>query len=242
MSQSYQPSFVRPRAVVVSALVMLAVSSAFAGTTHRPISDFIAGQGFVSFGPPGTQQIPGVPDFLGFTDTKRKLAVSADYAGLADKATGGHFGTTFSGDITESDGPNGRVKVHVVLQTSNALMWVIPFDFSDSGNQFGNNPLLFGARPADVAAGAAPALGSSTLTLDFLVDKAGQPMPDLLAIAFSGDLQSIRFVAQANGFFADGSGPGKVQVTQVGILDNGFHGAVADGFPAENILLIATKK
>ena len=66
-------------------------------------------------------------------------------------------------------------------------------------------------------------------------------MPDLLGIAFSGDLLSLRFVAQANGYFTDGS-RGKVQVTEVGILDNGFRGRVADGFPAENILLIPTRK
>jgi len=34
----------------------------------------------------------------------------------------------------------------------------------------------------------------------------------------------------------DGSS-GKVQVTQVGIFNNGFHGAVGDGFPAESIIV-----
>jgi hypothetical protein len=35
----------------------------------------------------------------------------------------------------------------------------------------------------------------------------------------------------ATGSFADGT-PGKVHVTRKAILDNGFHGAVGDGFPS----------
>src|SRR5438045_460206 len=84
-------SIVRTGAMVVSALLLFTGASALAGTTHRSIMDFINAQGQVSFGPPGTQQVAGVPDFVGFTDTKRNLAISADYAGLADKALLGVF-------------------------------------------------------------------------------------------------------------------------------------------------------
>lgn len=227
------------RLTMVLALLALATAPAFAATTHRSIMDFVNAQGQVSFGPPGTQQVAGVADFVGFTDTKRNLAISADYAGLADKALHGALGTTFAGDITESDAPGGRILVHVVLHTENELMWVIHFDFNDTTtNQFGLNPLLFGARPADILNGATPALGGSMLTLDFLTDKRGAPLPDLEYLAFqTNDLLSVRFVAEGDGFFPDGSA-GKVQVTQVGIFNNGFHGAVGDGFPAENIVLI----
>jgi len=236
MSRRIIGSINQTRSMIVSALLMLAAAPTFAKTTHRPIMDFVDAQGHVSFGPPGTQQVAGVADFVGFTDTKRNRAISADYAGLADKALNGALGTTFDGDITERDVAGGRILVHVVLHTDNELMWVIPFDFNSNANQFGENPLLFGARPADILAGAVPALGSSTFTLDFLTDQRGAPLPDLEELAFhTNDLLSIRFVAEADGFFADGSA-GKVQVTQVGIFDNGFHGAVGDGFPAESII------
>jgi hypothetical protein len=232
---------------VVFALSLLAAGNVLAGTTHRPIMDFVDAQGQVSFGPPGTEQVAGVADFVGFTDTKQDRAISADYAGLADEALGGILGTTCDGDITvrpvaEHDVNDHRVLVHVVLHTDNELMWVIPFDFDPNNktNQFGLNPLLFGARPADILAGAKPALGSSTLTLDFIMPQGG-PLPDLEELAFGNDpglvLLSVRFVATADGFFADGSA-GKVQVTQVGVFNNGFHGAVGDGFPAESIILI----
>jgi len=209
--------------------------------------DFVDAQGHVSFGPPGTQQVAGVADFVGFTDTKRDRAITADYAGLADKALGGALGTTFDGDVTvrrvvPNDPKDLRVLVHVVLHTDNELMWVIPFDFDphNTSNQFGENPLLFGARPADILAGATPALGSSTLTLDFIMPKDG-PLPDLEELAFGNTpgliLLSVRVGAEADGFFADGSA-GKVQVTQVGIFNNGFHGVVGDASPTESIILI----
>ena len=85
-------------------------------------------------------------------------------------------------------------------------------------------------------AGAAPALGSTELTVEFINDRCGAPLPDLLGLAYTRfeDLVSIRFVGTAAGAFADGSA-GKVHVAQVGLFHNGFHGAVGDGFPAENI-------
>src|SRR5712691_7749249 len=85
---------------IVFTLLLLAAAPTFAKTTHRSIMDFVDAQGQVSFGPPGTQQVAGVADFVGFTDTKRDRAISADYAGLADKALHGALGTTFDGDIT----------------------------------------------------------------------------------------------------------------------------------------------
>jgi hypothetical protein len=240
MLQRVMGSIDRTKALIVSTILLLAAAPAWATTTHRSIMDFVDAQGHVSFGPPGTQQVAGVADFVGFTDTKRLRAISADYAGLADKALGGALGTTFDGDITERDVAGGRILVHVVLHTDNELMWVIPFDFdpNNTSDQFGDNPLLFGARPADILRGAVPAIGSSTFTLEFLVDKRNAPLPDLEELAFhTNDLLSVRFVAEGDGFFPDGSA-GKVQVTQVGIFNNGFHGAVGDGFPAESIILI----
>ena len=67
------------------------------------------------------------------------------------------------------------------------------------------------------------------------------PIPDFEQLIFAAgpgqQILSLRFKRTANGTFVDGT-PGKVQVIEKGILDNGFHGAVGDGFPVELINLI----
>jgi len=229
----------------VSTAFALAVSvcttSAFAGTTHRPISDFLSTQGTfcVDDGQGGCAIfVPPTPNFVGFTDTVHDLGISFDYAGLSDQPLGGALGTTFSGTISERTVQDGSVIITVHLHTSNALVYVIPFDPTSSDNQFGNNPLIFGARVADVQAGAQPALGDSTLDLVFTNSAPGLPIPDFEQLLFDPgpgqNILSVVFEGTASGQFTSG-GAGKVHVIERGIFDNGFHGAVADGFPAEFI-------
>jgi hypothetical protein len=237
--------FARRFISTASALAAFVCSaSAFAGTTHRPISEFIAAQGTfcVDDGAGGcTRFVPPVPNFVGFTDTVHDLGISFDYAGLSDGPLGGALGTTFSGDITERTVSDGSVIITVRLHTSNALVYVIPFDPTSSANQFGENPLIFGARASDVLAGATPALGDSNFTLVFTNAAPGLPIPDFEQLLFAPgpgqSLLSVTFEGTANGTFANGSS-GKVHVIERGLFDNGFHGALADGFPAEFINLI----
>jgi hypothetical protein len=229
----------------IVALGVCAVSApAFAQTTHRPIAEFVAAQGTfcVPDGAGGCVVfVPPVANFVGFTDTVNDRAISVDYAGLANDALGGALGTTFSGTVSERPLKDGRALIHVNLHTSNALAWVIPFDPASTENQFGNNPLLFGARVPDVQAGAAPSLADSVFTIEFVSPAPGLPLPDLEQLLFAPEtgqeLRSVVFEATANGTFADGT-PGKVHVIERGIFDNGFHGAVGDGFPVETINLI----
>jgi hypothetical protein len=113
------------------------------------------------------------------------------------------------------------------------------FDFAHGG-------LLFGARVPDVVLGAAAALGDSTLTVQFINTAPGAPLPDLIQLAAfprpGQELKAIAIRAQADGELraafgvADGT-PGRAEVIQVGLFLAGFHGAVADGFPAERINL-----
>lgn len=239
--------FTRRIVTTVFALgIFVSSASAFAATTHRPISDFLDTQGTFCVDPPTcTIFVPPVPNFVAFTDTKRNLGISFDYAGLSDDpvALNGQLGTTFSGDISERTLQDGSVVVTVHLRTSNALVYVIPFDFSRPGdNQFGENDLIFGTRATDVLAGAEPALGDSNFTLEFTNTAPGLPIPDFEEFLFGApvagrDILSLTFNGTATGHFADGT-PGKVQVTQKAILHNGFHGKVGDGFPVENIILI----
>jgi hypothetical protein len=236
-------TFTRRIVSTTFALGLCAVSaSAFAGTTHRPISDFLSTQGTFCVDPPTcTIFVPPVANFVGFTDTVHDRGISFDYAGLSDVPLGGALGTSFSGSISERTVQDGSVIITVKLHTSNALVYVIPFDPTNPGNQFGENPLLFGTRASDVQAGATPALGDSMLQIEFTNTAPGLPIPDLEQLLFAPgpgqNINSVVFEGTATGQFADGS-PGKVHVIERGILDNGFHGAVADGFPAEFITLI----
>jgi hypothetical protein len=223
---------------------ILCARPAFAQTTHRPIEEFVAAQGTfcVSDGNGGCIIfVPPVANFVGFTDTVHDRAISFDYAGLADDALGGTLGTTFDGTISERTVSDGSVIITVRLKTSNALAWVIPFDPNSTDNQFGENPLIFGARVTDIQAGATPSLGDCKLDLEFTNSAPGLPIPDFEQLLFAPEagqaVTSVVFEGTASGMFANGA-TGKVHVIERGILDNGFHGNVADGFPAEFITLI----
>jgi hypothetical protein len=231
-------------AAAFALLVSIASASAFATTTHRPISEFIAAQGTfcVDDGAGGcTSFVPPAPNFVAFTDTVHNRGISFDYAGLSDQPLAGALGTTFTGNISERTVADGSVIITIHLHTSNALVYVIPFDPTSSENQFGENPLIFGTRVSDVLAGAEPALGDSNFDLQFTNAAPGLPIPDFEQLLFAPGpgqaLLSATFNGTANGHFANGS-PGKVHVIERAILDNGFHGAVGDGFPAEFINLI----
>lgn len=236
-----------PRRVVTTALALgiaLGPASALAQTVHRSIDEFIAAQGTfcVDDGAGGCVLfVPPVQNFVGWTDTNHFLGASVDYAGLADDALGGILDTTFSGTVTERTLQDGRALITVDLRTQNALTWVIPYDPTSTENQFRDNQLLFGARAGDVLAGAVPSLGTSRLVLEFTNPAPGLPLPDFNQLLFAPlpgqELRSVHFDATAEGTFADGS-TGKVHVIERGIFDNGFHGAVGDGFPAELINLI----
>jgi hypothetical protein len=235
------------RRIVTSALalgVLVCSAPVFAQTVHRSIDEFIAAQGTfcVDDGAGGCVLfVPPVQNFVGWTDTKNFLGASVDYAGLADDAAGGILGTTFSGTVSERTLQDGRVVIKVNLRTENALTWIVPFDPTSTENQFRDNELLFGVRTADVIDGAVPSLGTSRLVLEFTNPAPGLPLPDFNQLLFAPEpgqeLLSVHFEAHADGTFPDGS-TGKVHVIEKGIFDNGFHGAVGDGFPVELINLI----
>jgi hypothetical protein len=236
----------------------LGVTSALAAT-QRPISDFVSRQGtycpkFDASGNPlcaegcypgpncpGTDcflYIPPFPNFLDWTDPKDGTSVSVDYAGLFNAYLGNRFGTTTSGSITEVPQADGSVIEIIVLHTVNAVTWA-SVGFSGTG------PVLFGANEPQVAAGAAPSLGSSTLRV--VLKGPGGALPDLIEL-LSGcgpwSFVALGFVAQANGTLPDGS-PGMVKVTQTGLLTtaglaNPNSRVALDAFPAENIVIRPT--
>ena len=217
---------------------------------QRPIEEFVAAQGTfcIDDGMGGCFLfIPPAENFFGWGDPARGICSAFDYAGLANKAikaaTGGavDLGTTTSGSVTERPLPDGRAEVDVVLQTWNANT------FGQSAcNDFNTDPLTFGARPADVIAGAEAALGNGTFHVKFINTAPGAPLPDLLQLAFAPEegqeflMLSIHYTAfgklHSPSGFAEGT-PGRLTCIQTGLFFTGFHGAVGDGFPAESIIL-----
>jgi hypothetical protein len=215
-----------------------------AQTVHRSIDEFVAAQGTfcIDDGAGGCVLfVPPVANFVGWTDTKNFLGASVDYAGLADDALGGILGTSFSGTVKEKPLKDGRAHIVVDLRTENANTWIIPFDPTSAENQFGENELIFGARVTDIMDGAVPALGSSRLQLEFTNPSPGFPLPDFEQLLFAPEpgqeLLSVYFSASADGTYATGE-TGKIHVIERGIFDNGFHGALGDGFPVELIQLL----
>jgi len=232
------------RVLLLVAMSLTVASPVAAGAGPRPIEDFVDRQGKFCLNEldyldpcpaPVFLFVPPVANFLGLSDPSEQLFAAVDYAGLADDFAGGIFGTQTTGSVTERALKDGRAEVHVRLSTTNALSWATVFgDF--------NGPLLFGHRAPDVLSGAEAALGESLLHVKFINTAPGAMLPDLIQLVFvpepGQELIFISFVARANGPLADGT-PGRMEVAQTGLFMTGFHGAVADGFPAENIILRA---
>lgn len=221
-----------------------------ASVSMRSIDEFVAAQGTYCLddGMGGCLLfVPPLENFLGFSDPKDAISMSVDYAGIAERwiqdQSGGaiSFGTMFAGTVRERPLGDGRAEVQVVLHTRNALSWAVDgFDF--------NGPLTFGYRAPDVlAGGVTPALGSSLMKFTFINTAPGAPLPDLMQLVFvpepGQELVSVIFEAVAEGElraasgYAEGS-PGRGIVSETGLFMTGFHGAVGDGFPAENIVLV----
>ncbi len=177
-----------------------------ASTTSPPISAFVSAQDASTCTGAG---------FLLWEDSPRTRLMYVDYYGYQNSLLDLGIGTTTDGVVTESRQEDGRIRVHVVLHTSNALIWV-----TDDPVVLPGIP-KFGHTPMEVQAGAAPALGDSTLTADFLMPQG--PLPDFCQLVFKPtdgqQLLSFRFTAGAEGALRAGSGlaegtPGATQCLQ----------------------------
>lgn len=227
--------------LVLAVLLSAPAAEATMGVIQRPISEFVSTQGSTNL------FIPPVPDFIGWGDNPFHEFASVDYAGLSSSwlvANGGpDLGTTVSGSVVERPLSDGRTLVTIVVNTKNANTWVIGDDVD-----FATGPTLFGNRATEILGNPAltPALSSSHFRVDLKNTAPGAPLPDLVDAFILGNAapgQELRFLS----FRADGSGPlhaqfgvadgtpGKLVVSQTGILMTQFQGATADGFPAERV-------
>ena len=244
--------------LLIASAVVITNSATAAPGQQRPIDDFVVAQGTFCLTPtcdeipPCFLFVPPVENFVGLNDPVSLLAASVDYAGLADawitaQPEGVSFGTEFSGSITERSLPGtDSVEVHIRLRTTNALVWAIECVAGEMGPEcdFGSATTILGNRAPEVLAGAEMALGDSFLRLKFVSHLGfGAPLPDLLQllIGCGGDDYEfpslLQFVATAQGTRPDGT-PATLIVTQVGMFANPGQGAVADGFPVENVVIV----
>jgi hypothetical protein len=257
--------------LAISVLLIIAVSLVGAGNasdefTRRPIEDFVDRQGtwcvtntdtwpfdgyYNPIGEPCTEEdgilfVPPVANFLGWTDPANGLALSADYAGLADGVLRAgdeeddgdddtlNFDTKFRGRIIERPLEDGSFEVHVWLRTTNALTWVV--ELSEECNwSFADCLVKFGTRwEADGALDGEPALGKSFIHLVLNTPEPDYPLPDMIQMFYGPDEDESEFVSIV------------VRAKAFGRLDNGSPGwaktvqkATAEEWPVETVTVRA---
>jgi hypothetical protein len=138
------------------------------------------------------------------------------------------------------------VLVSVRGHTNNAMAFVA----DDPARTFSafSEPLLFGARQADVCAGAQASLVDVEFKIEYYAD-ASQPIVDNQYFGndpsdggFPDDpfeFRSLMFRAHGDGTLADGS-PARLTVNQTGIFQPHSNSPKYDGFPVEFINLHPT--
>jgi len=239
------------------ALLALAIPSLAlaARPVHRPIEEFTNAQGTYCYQPtPGAACFAAEPP-LGnivawstFQDGYRRFA-RVDFAGLVDRYLRANglpvVGTAISGTIVERPLKDGRAEVTVVLHVKRAPAWVRFNPWNDlNGDGLGTSnevtapsTWVWGARAAELAAGAAPTLVDAEYTLVFINPSMGAPMPDLLQFSFDpvymdapGDLKRLSVSIAAWGVgelrpeavqigLGDAGEPRALDVVQVGLFE-----------------------
>lgn len=246
------PTRARIRAPILVALaVPLLLASLLAppvSAGQRPLSDFLNAQGTTNI------FVPPVPDYIAWANnyppTPQSVFASVDYAGLAARwlrQNGGTApGTQLSGSVLEVPLSDGRAQVTVVVRARSALTWAIALP----ANDLAADPTLFGSRAQELLADPSltPALSSSMIKVVFDNTAPGAPLPDLVNAFILGntlpgqELVSLSFTSSGKGplhaaFGVPDGTPGMLNVQQTGLFGTGFHGAVADAFPAEIVNL-----
>lgn len=211
----------------------------------RPFSDYVVTQGTYCFddGEGGCIDFePPMKNFLGWTDPDLPFNALFEYLGNADPylqaETGGEIdlGTRISGRVFELPLCDGRALIRVVVQVRNILAWVTETE------DYYLDPIVFGARVADVLAGAEPALANGRISVTWIGPAKNAPIPDLFQLLLvPEDDQVLLFVNTqllATGAFHEGSGyaegtVGQVDVSQIYVRPP--DGDYASGWPVESV-------
>lgn len=189
----------------------------------RRIEDFVNAQG-TNF-----DFVPPVPDVVGWATPSDDPPLFAwvDYAGVADGFQGLELGTKTAGTVIERRLDDGRAEVRVILNTRNALAWVIQLDLGGNVlDQIAIKTPIFGYRPQEAAAPPRPnpSLVGSKFEIEFINTAPGAPLPDLVKAAFAlnpdppagFELLAVDFKAHGIGTIRDGNRRGRLEVKQVG--------------------------
>ena len=217
--------------VGLAAIATLAAADPLAAqTTNRPLSDFLSTQGSTS------NFFPPIPDYIGWVNNPNTTFALVDYAGLAANYLAAHggpsLGTTITGGVTETHLPDGTYEVNVTVNAQNALAWACPYP----GN-IQTDPTVFGSRANEILSNPAlpVALVSAQLKVTFITTTAGAPIPDITG-PVPYNLKKLAFSANGSGP-VPGGGTKRLSVIQTGVFNTSFHGATADGYPAEKITI-----
>lgn len=96
------------------------------------------------------------------------------------------------------------------------------------------------ASVTDIMEDAFPRWAIPGLNIEFINTASWAPLPDLIPLCFERAeghaVITSTTVVMAESFFVDGT-PGRVHITDLGRVNTGFHGSVADAFPVEKITL-----
>jgi hypothetical protein len=193
------------------------------------------------------QYIPANRSYIYATSVAQGLIAVVDYLGISARylksVCGVDLGTTTTGSITAVDTRDGRVLVSVRGQTKNAMAFVAEADPVLSAFSL---PLLFGAREADVCAGARASLVDVEYKIEYYTNAAqpivdnqwfGNPPSPIGDPDEPFDFRVVMIRAQGKGTMADGS-TGRLVISQTGTLQSQSKAKSFDGFPVEFINLL----
>jgi hypothetical protein len=187
--------------------------------TPLSIAGFLAAQGSAdNFNTFNGVTLPGLPQESGWGTSSATFAAGTghfarvDYTGQDAAFLHLNYGTTTSGSVSEHPLPGGGTEVTVNLHTHNAFAFattqsdVLPFD---------SWPLIFGATPEQLLAGANPGLADSHLHVVY--DRApGAPQYfDIVDNVLSGPPAGITSVAVSFQATAEGTTPSGQPATLV---------------------------
>ena len=201
--------------------------------TKRPVEDFLE-----------PQMWPAAPGLVFMIDPDNGRWAFVDSFGRYDTMYGNPFGTEIWGSVTECVLNDGRTEVHVVIHAKNTICWVW-----DKPPWMGGG-LIFGNYPINVLRyDLEPALTECLFELKYITTNApGETMPDFHKMVFGQIPGTVvlqnTIIARATGPLHEAFGvpygtPGTMKLTMKAVLNTNFNGAVADGFPVENIELKA---
>jgi len=179
----------------------------------RPIEDFFRAQGtFCVPDETGGCRLYSAPteNYLAWFSREignQGTAVAIDYAGIANswlqQQAGISVGTSLTGSVTEQIIGEGQSRVTVRIDGQNVMAYAV-----DHANLAG--PLFWGQRPFEVAAGRAPAMGQMSMTITFINNVPGGPLPDLLQLIRQPQpgqhLESVMLKYYGKGEFGDAYG------------------------------------